>query len=382
MSKRSLFSELVRNVLVLVLPSLLACVLLVELLFRFVIPAAEVPTRHFDRNERMLVFDTKGPREGLFTRGRFAQVRGHWRINDWGWNSEIDYLPAGERPADRPLVAIIGDSYVNGFQVDPEDNLAAVLRRLLGPAFDVYSFGMPGAPLSQYLHMSRYVDRHFEPDVLAFVVVHNDFLESLWDLAPSSSFMQVKRRAGGWEEVLPPGPRGGRPWWMRSALMRYLRITLQSRLLVHYDENREKATFVANVPVEELSAQRAAIREATSWIVERIRKENPNRDVIFLMDAPRADLYAGTLETSPVGWLSGVLAEACRAQGIAFVDLAEPFARAHARDGTRFESEVDAHWNAAGHRVAALALASALVKSGVVRGAAAETIEAATAGDR
>jgi hypothetical protein len=375
-------SELARNLLVLVAPSLVASLLLFELCFRFLIPAAQVPWRYFDPEERMMRFDVEGPREGVFTRGRFAQVRGRWRINERGWNSEIEYVPAQARPPGRPLVAIIGDSYVNGFQVDLEQNLASVLRGLVGADLDVYGFGMPGAPLSQYLHMSRSVVREFDPAVLAFVVVHNDFLESLWDLGPNPSFLLLRRSETGWDEVPPTGPRStGQPAWMQSALMRYLRITLQSRLLVQPDEDG-RATFVANVPLGELTENRQAVREAVAWIVRRIRGENPTREIVFLMDAPRADLYAGRLDASPVAWLTGTLAEACREQGLVFVDLADPFGRVHARDGTRFESEVDTHWNAAGHREAALALARALVEVGMVRGQAAQAVEAATAARR
>jgi hypothetical protein len=269
---------------------------------------------------------------------------------------------------------------VNGFQVDPEQNLAAVLRGLVGSHFDVYGFGMPGAPLSQYLQMSRYVDRNFDPDVLIFVVVHNDFHESLRDLHRDPAFLQVARGDGGFVEIAPTGPvEPGPPIWMHSALMRYLRITLQSRLLVRGGPDSPGA-FVANIPVDQVEAQRETIRAATFWIVERIRRENPGRTLVFLMDAPRSDLYAGTLAASRVRWLNELLGDACAAQGVAFVDLTRRFSEVYARDGTRFESDVDAHWNAAGHREAALALAAELLRLGAIEGDPAHAVEAALAG--
>jgi hypothetical protein len=165
---------------------------------------------------------------------------------------------------------------------------------------------------------------------------------------------------------------------MHSAIMRYLRITLQSRLLVRH-EQEGRATFIANVPVEDLSRHRDLVASATAWIVERIARENPTREIVFLMDAPRADLYAGSLESSSVGWLTEVLAGACAAQGVRFVDMTRPFARAHARDGTRFEWPVDLHWNAAGHREAGLALARVLVERGVVAAEAARALDTSSA---
>jgi Fe2+ transport system protein FeoA len=372
--------ELARSLLLLGIPSAVACLLALEVFFRVGIPAAEVPLRHFDRAEGILRFDSAGPREGLFTRGRFAEVRGRWRINEAGWNSAIEYLPRAQRAPGRTLVAVIGDSYVNGFQVDVERNLAARLREVVGASLEVYGFGMPGAPLSQYLQMSRYVARRFDPDVLAIAVVHNDFHESLRELHPDPAFLQLERADGGLVEVPPAGPReAAPPPWMRSALARYLLITLQSTLLAGAAPGPD-APFVANVPVEALEAHRERVREATFWVVERLRRENPARTLVVLMDAPRADLYAGTLAASRVLWLNRLLAEACAAYGVPFVDLSERFAAAYARDGTRFESAADAHWNEAGHREAALALGGKLVELGVVTGAPAEAVRSALAG--
>jgi hypothetical protein len=379
-SSRTRSGELFRSLLLLAIPSLVACALALEVFFRVGIPAAEVPLRTFDRDEGILRFDSAGPREGLFTRGRFAEVRGRWHINDAGWNSAIEYRPRPERTPGGRLVAVIGDSYVNGFQVDVERNLVARLRELVAGALDVYGFGMPGAPLSQYLQTSRYVVRRFEADVLVITVVHNDFQESLRELRPDPAFLQLERADGGLVEVPPSGPReAGRPLWMRSALARYLRITLQSTLLVGASPGPDSA-FAANVPVAELEAHRERVREATFWVVERLRRENPARTLVFLMDAPRAELYAGALGTSRVAWLNRLLAEACAAYSVPFVDLSARFGAVHARDGTRFESAVDAHWNEAGHREAALALGEKLVELGVVTGPAAEAVRRALAG--
>jgi hypothetical protein len=55
---------------------------------------------------------------------------------------------------------------------------------------------------------------------------------------------------------------------------------------------------------------------------------------------------------------------------VAFLDLTERFAEVHARDGTRFESDVDSHWNEAGHREVAHALFEELRRLGVAGGGA------------
>jgi hypothetical protein len=63
---------------------------------------------------------------------------------------------------DRTRVAVIGDSYVEAFQVPHYASLAEQLEALLGEdRTEVYRFGISGAPLSQYLYM-------FETEVAAY----------------------------------------------------------------------------------------------------------------------------------------------------------------------------------------------------------------------
>jgi hypothetical protein len=356
------------NVLLLTLPSLLLLFVALEIVFRWVIPAAEMPVRYFDPVENIVRFDTNGPREGLFTRGRFAELRGRWRVNNYGWNSDVDYFPTPRASREKPLIAIIGDSYVNGFQVDPEENVGAVLRDLLGGEVDVYRFAIPGAPLSHYLHMSRYVNRQFDPDVVLFVIVHNDFHLSLRELDPRPYYLQLGRENGKLVEIAPVAPESeGSPLWSKIATGRYLKTTLQSHLLDGSLRGPESRAFIANVPVDEVDSQRASIEEGTRLLVDRIREENSNRTVVFVMDAPRLDLYAGALESSRVRWLNELLGVTCRDRGIPFVDLSEPFSEVFRRTGQHFESSIDAHWNEVGHREAARAIAAKLAELGLAR---------------
>jgi hypothetical protein len=355
------------NLALLSVPSLALLALVLELFFRFVLPAAEVPHRTFDASERMIRFDTDGPREGLFTRGRAAEVRAHWRINDFGWNSDVEYQLAGQRSDERPLIAVIGDSYVNSFQVDPDENVSAVLRRELGGRYEVYRFGVPGAPLSHYLHIDRYVNRLFEPDIVVFNIVHNDLQASLRDVVPGPFYLQIAERDGALVEVPPTAPTtAGAPWWLRSATLRYLKITLQSYLLAGSSPSPEGQRYIANVAVDEVAAQADRVRAVVALVLERIREENDGRRVVFVMDAPRLDLYAGRAEQSEVRWLNELMAEACAAAGFPFLDLTTHFGEVFRARGEPFESAVDQHWNELGHREAGRALAAFLVEQGIV----------------
>jgi hypothetical protein len=361
---------ILKNLLLATLPSLLVLAVALEVALRTVVPAAELPTGYFDAEQRILRYDPEGPREGLFTRGSLAQLRARWRINNRGWSSAVDYTGPAWR--ELPLIAIVGDSYVEAFHVDADRSLAAELRRRLLGRTEVYSFGMSGAPLSQYLQMARYAVAEFAPDVLVFNVVHNDFHESLIGLARAPGYLQlVEDEEGRLTELEPrarPGPRRRRGF-QASAIARYWRVTLRSlpmSALLNRLRGRPLPIYNANAPVELLDANRELIRDATFLLVERIRDAQPNGRVLFMMDPPRHDLYQGTLATSNVIWLNRLLEEACADAAVPFIDLAEPFEMIHRETGSRFESRVDSHWNEVGHAEAARALYGRLLKLGWV----------------
>lgn len=93
----------------LTVPSLVAALLTLELVFAIVIPATTTPNIYFEPKDQILRFGVNGPRTGTYTIGNLAQGRAKWRVNNMGWNSDIDYVSA-ERG--KPLIAIYGDPYV------------------------------------------------------------------------------------------------------------------------------------------------------------------------------------------------------------------------------------------------------------------------------
>jgi len=343
----------IRNVALLVTPSLLVCLVLGELLFTFVIPASRQPHAVFDPEDEILRYDTDGPREGVFTVGNFAQQRGRWRINNAGWNSEIDYLAKTERT--KPLVAIIGDSFVEGFHVDVDENVAALLQQHFGDEVDVYGFGMSGASLSQYLHMSRYVKRHFDPDVMVVVVIHNDLDESVRELHAQSHMLQVSAADSTFVEVRPSPyhPNRTRRFLGRSAFIRYMTLNLKLPQLIRGLGRGDDTAYRSNVDVDAVSGERKLIEGATRFLVERLRAEIQPANLLVVMDALRADIYYGSVAESDIAWMNDLMRSACEELGVDYVDLTADFARYFAETGERFNTEIDFHWNEVGHREAA-----------------------------
>lgn len=332
-----------------------------ELIFRLAIPASNPPHAYFDPKDESFKYDVNGPRTGIYTGGNFAQVRGKWRVNQAGWISDIEYVRDGR---DKSLVAIIGDSFVAGLRVDIEDNFATQLRRQLGGILDVYSFGTSGAPLSQYLHMSRFVTKQFDPDVLVFNVVHNDFDESLCDIRQNLGMMclWVDGENVVESEIVPYTPSPLRRLARRSSLVRYLFLNLNlSARLPGLDRG------VRTQPSQPTDAESQAILQkrmerAAEYVLTAIARENPGRTIVFMADGPRRFLYDDNFEELAESdlWKNRLLSRIARQSGFYFIDLTGWFRQAFKETSARFESNHDYHWNEYGHAIAAEALADTL----------------------
>lgn len=347
----------------LTVPVLVGLLLFLEVLLRFVIPACEAPFCYYDLSDQVLRFEPH-PKDGLHSIGPFAQQKGKWHINNAGWNNEIDYQSIGRT---RPLVAIIGDSYVEAFHVDVDKNVAANLRRTLQNSFDVYSFAISGASLADYLHMSRYVRRTFKPDIMIINVVYNDFDESLCAVRSRFGRMCIELTDESIEEKNPQPypPSQIRRYIATSALVRYLYNNLKAGNLnwFHYLGRG----YSENVNVQSVNEFMPQIERACNYVVQTLAQENGKSKIMFVIDAPRNDIYSGQLANSKVIWMNKLLRDICAKNSVQYLDLTNQFVSHYEKLGMRFESKWDWHWNELGHEVVAQAVHTKMQKLGWVR---------------
>lgn len=97
------------------------------------------------------------------------------KVNNVGFISDQNY----DSSAKTPLIAIVGDSYIEAMQVDYLDTAEANLLAKCKPNARVYSFGAQFAPLSQYLSWAQYASQTYQPKIMVVNIVGNDFDESL-----------------------------------------------------------------------------------------------------------------------------------------------------------------------------------------------------------
>ena len=209
--------------LITVLLTVVVCLGSAEILLRF------LPVQSGLRSQPVTaenpVFHFTPERDATFSRGWDFEMVNHRRVNNAGWVNDQNYRKDDETP----LLAIVGDSYVEALMVPYAQTLYGRLAEKLAGRFRVYSFGASGAPLSQYLIWAGHAVREYGARAVVINLVGNDFDES---------YISYNKGPGWW--VYAPGPDGNlhlqlieyRPGWLRSvlrhsSLARYVFFNLQ-----------------------------------------------------------------------------------------------------------------------------------------------------------
>lgn len=359
-------------------------IVFLEIVFRTIIPASEVPFYTYDRENYIRKFNKKNGAEGVRTLGVFAQTRGKWRINNHGWNSNIDYT--FEKKTNKKRVCIIGDSFVEATNVDTEENFGYLLNNLLGTdSFEVYTFGQSGWPASAYLHFNRYLVEHYNPDLVIILLVHNDFEESLVEKGDSYHMLfSIDTINNSVSERNPISPEYSSfvykyELFKKSALIRYLYYNLK----VHYwfslrtiKSNSEEIVTKNEIPIivkstsdslsmleQEMDTKNFLLLNPwndyiyntnTGFVLffnnflDKIQEANKSNRFLLVMNSPDNEGNKGqNMFNEMVSLLSKMDSVDC-------IDLRESFSNAYRKtEKSNVISRFDPHWNEQGHEVAA-----------------------------
>ncbi len=305
-----------------------------------------------------------------FSKGwNFSLLNTGW-INNYGFINNHDYIKDTERG---PLV-IIGDSYVEAMMVPYQQTVQGRLAKHLENKRKVYSMGISGAQLAQYLAFAQYAWAEFHPQEMVFVIVGNDFDESLTkyneqpgfhyfqEYGPSHDLKLVRKdyRPSLWKRMLK-----------KSALARYLwgtvGISRIPSLLAQGFENGVQ--YVGNTAAyaseERLADSRRVVDHFFTELPHRVGIEKSR--VVFIVDGMRPHIYSDSDLTRAKGSYFDLMRryflEQSHKNGYEAIDMQPRFISRHRRDGSRFEFALDAHWNGLGHEEAADAIASSGVLS-------------------
>jgi hypothetical protein len=305
-----------------------------------------------------------------------------------------------EKPAGAYRILVLGDSFAEGRLVDIHDTTFAVLERQLRdtrstPRYEVISAGTAGYSTDQALLYFTHEGRRYEPDVTVLMFYEND----VWYNAKPESWRGNKPlfELRGDELVLtrvpvpPPGSEEGTRH-EEPSLARRFGIWLEGRSAL-YEFVRDAVLGLPSTgrfprgPVpDEFRVWRRAYDDETryAWRVtealllelSRATREVGSEFVVLYVPTVaevQADVWAATrrqygLEEADwdITHLQRELADACRRNGIRFIDPTPEFRTEAAKpwlERTPLYFEADPHWTPAGHALAGRILAAYVQKA-------------------
>lgn len=284
------------------------------------------------------------------------------KSNNYGFISRIDYDPI----SNIPLTAVIGDSYIEAAMVDQTRTAVAVLNATFQNSRRFYAFGTSGSQLSTYLTYAMYAKKEFHPDRYVFLLVGNDFDESLASYSGGpGAYYFVKDTAGSltlkrFDEEVSLLKKILR----KSALFMYVNANLQvgPRLKIVWSRMKDalagrKPEYVGqtNARVDpRLEADSKRVVDAFFEMLEDACGV-PKKNILIGIDGMRPQLYdAMSLKKADESFFSHmrkyVLFKA-RELGHPVIDMQPVFEQDYAGNRLFFEYPQynDGHWNERAH---------------------------------
>ncbi len=347
---------------------LIGAVLLLELILRF-LPVSE----ELDNDQPITAADPirrfRPDATITWSRGFDFHLVNTVRTNNYGFVNDQNYDPSDTRP----LLTVIGDSYVEAPMLPYVQTLHGLLAAHIAPKGRVYSFGSSGSALAQYLAYATYARDVFHPAGMAFVIVGNDFDEGLLAYRQWAGFHYFARQPDGSLELqlVEYRPRhatifhsiGSALGLDKSALVRYLRCNLpelQARLRSPFQGAKDDLSrYVGQTEARADEERLRDAREAVDVFLARIPQASglPRERLLFVLDGARPHLYhpqaLQQAEQSFFVQMRNYFLEQARALGHECLDMQPVFQTRRDSPDVRFEFPRDGHWNSQGHALAA-----------------------------
>lgn len=309
-------------------------------------------------NEQNPIIHFKPDRSSTWSRFADFSMVNTVHSNNYGFLNDQEYDPNGTLP----LIAVIGDSYVEAAMVPYKDTLHGRLASELKGKWRVYSFAASGAPLSQYLAFARFARNEFRPQKMVFVVVGNDFDESLLKYKQAGGFHYFTKDKNGDLDLqrMDYAPSALRNMVKRSVLAMYLITNTNIHAVISniFSPPNNRRNYVgqtsADANDERITLSQKAVRAFLSALPAH--SGLPPQSVLFIVDAMRPHVYTKQGSVDAKGSYFDIMRtyfmnEAAK-KGYKVIDLEKTFKRDFIANGLRFEFPKDGHWNPYGHEIA------------------------------
>jgi hypothetical protein len=278
------------------------------------------------------------------------------RINDYGYVAPFDY---GPEKGGANTVAVFGDSYIEAVMNKFDDTLQGALNDYLKTPRPVLNFGSAGAEMPDYLGMAPLVRRDFSPQWAVFVITLGDFTRGF---SAGPGYFKWQPDQSPPVKLVPEIHRSALSKWLRTlALIRYARgnLSLQPSQLIQLRRGVEVANAAGPCHNEVLSKADEALLAQFAQELPAALGLPPNQ-VILVFDSDRKAIYAGKTRDEARQCLARAALANDRLQvlaaqsGMHVIDSYDAFKRHFdGGHGPLDRSPLDAHWNAAAHRLMA-----------------------------
>lgn len=293
----------------------------------------------------------------------FDDVR-KYHINNKGFFNRQDYV--SQNPL--PLVAIIGDSYVEAQQVSQNKSFYALLDDQLGKKFRFYTFARSFAPLSQYLNWTKYAVDTFNPSKLIFVIIGNDFDESLYKYNPSSGYRFVFKNEKLINKRFDYEPSLLKKVIRNFALPRYFVFNLKGREKLQQIFSRtvsdynEDLVFAGNThrykSDEVVKESKKVVNHFLKAVIEISQLDS--KKILFIVDGIRPSLYFPDIlkkdKKSYFGIMRDYFINEATLNNFSLIDMQPIMVSEFKNKNQKFEFTDDFHWNEIGHSIVAEAI--------------------------
>jgi lysophospholipase L1-like esterase len=267
-------------------------------------------------------------------------------------------------------VVVIGDSFVEGAETPRPQTVVAEIGRRLGVT--AVNLGQSAyGPQQELVVLKRYGAPLAPRSVVWFLFGGNDL----------SDVDTYEWRRAHPDEFLAP-PALATRLFARNALTALARITTTTRTTASPTARRHETTYTRSDGKTEtmyLDAHEGSWEPRQWEVVARTLTSAKELSTsigadLFVVYIPRKlRVYQGYLRAAPGAFanrwtpnnLPEVVAEFCRGQSIAFLDATVPLRRAVAAGESVYLTD-DVHWNPAGHRVVAAAVAERIHQMGTL----------------
>lgn len=320
-------------------------------------------------NEADPVYRFEANRTSTWSRGWDFSITNRVHVNNAGFVNDQDYSREGARP----LLAVVGDSYIEAGMVPYRETVQGRLAEVAGSSGRVYSFAASGAGLTQYLVWAAHARDAYRPDSFLFLNIANDFAESLHHRGRSPGFHRFVRLPDGRADMHRDDYEATlfRRLARYSALAMYLVLNAKVESVFKTDlQNLGAANqrWASNIQYDGTADEYSDYEWATRAFLDRLPEATgvaPGR-IVIAIDGMREAVYnpaeSAVLAKSVWGRMRAFMAGEARARGFVVIDMQPVFEKSFRTDGRRFEFPTDTHWNGHAHGL----LANAAIAAGIL----------------